>query len=146
MRVTWHAPIEVDDGVVLRADVYRPVDEGRWPAILTYGVYGKGLAFQEGYPAQWEKMVADYPEVTAGSTSRYMNWETTDPERWVPDGYAVVRVDSRGAGCLPGFWRRSRLGRPGTSISASSGRRGSRGARARWACWASPTTPPTSGR
>jgi predicted acyl esterase len=103
MRVTWHAPIEVDDGVVLRADVYRPVDEGRWPAILTYGVYGKGLAFQEGYPAQWEKMVADYPEVTAGSTSRYMNWETTDPERWVPDGYAVVRVDSRGAGWSPGF-------------------------------------------
>ena len=102
MRVTWHAPIEVDDGIVLRADVYRPVEEGRWPAILTYGVYGKGLAFQEGYPAQWEKMVTDYPEVTADSSNRYMNWETVDPERWVPDGYAVVRVDSRGAGWSPG--------------------------------------------
>jgi predicted acyl esterase len=102
MRVTWHAPIEVDDGVVLRADVYRPVEEGRWPVILTYGVYGKGLAFQEGYPAQGEKMVTDYPEVTAGSTNRYMNWETVDPERWVPDGYGVVRVDSRGAGWSPG--------------------------------------------
>jgi predicted acyl esterase len=103
MRVTWHAPIETDDGLVLRADVYRPVEEGRWPAILTYGVYGKGLAFQEGYPAQWEKLVTDYPEVTAGSTGRYMNWETADPERWVPHGYAVVRVDSRGAGWSPGF-------------------------------------------
>src|SRR5437016_2482471 len=103
MRITWHAPIEVDDGVVLRADVYRPDAEGRYPAILTYGVYGKGLAFQEGYPAQWKKMVADYPEVTVGSTNKYMNWETTDPERWVPEGYAVVRVDSRGAGWSPGF-------------------------------------------
>jgi predicted acyl esterase len=26
-----------------------------------------------------------------------------DPEKWVPDGYAVVRVDSRGAGRSPGF-------------------------------------------
>jgi len=25
MRVTWHAPIEADDGIVLRADVYRPI-------------------------------------------------------------------------------------------------------------------------
>jgi predicted acyl esterase len=103
MRITWHAPVEMDDGVVLRADVYRPSGEGRHPAILTYGVYGKGLAFQDGYPAQWEKMLADHPEVAAGSTNEYMNWETVDPERWVPEGYAVVRVDSRGAGWSPGF-------------------------------------------
>ena len=38
-----------------------------------------------------------------GSTNKYQNWETTDPERWVPHGYAVVRVDSRGAGWTPGF-------------------------------------------
>ena len=52
---------------------------------------------------QWEKMVADYPEILAMSTNKYQNWETTDPERWVPHGYAVVRVDSRGAGWSPGF-------------------------------------------
>jgi hypothetical protein len=23
----------------------------------------------------------------------HLNWETVDPEKWVPDGYAVVRVD-----------------------------------------------------
>jgi predicted acyl esterase len=93
----------MDDGIVLRADVYRPVQEGRCPVILTYGVYAKGLAFQEGYPMQWEKMVQDYPEILEGSTNKYQNWETTDPERWVPHGYAVVRVDSRGAGWSPGF-------------------------------------------
>ena len=102
MRVTWHAPIRADDGVELRADVYRPLGDGRHPVLLTYGVYGKGLSFQEAYAAQWEKMLLDHPEIAVGSSGRYMNWETADPERWVPEGYAVVRVDSRGAGWSPG--------------------------------------------
>ena len=103
MRIMGHVPIEVDDGLVLRADVFRPVEDGHYPVILTYGVYAKGLAFQDGYPMQWEKMVADHPEILQGSTNKYQNWEVTDPERWVPHGYAVVRVDSRGAGWSPGF-------------------------------------------
>src|SRR5207244_1326121 len=36
------------------------------------------------------------------STNKYANWEVVDPEKWVPDGYACVRVDSRGAGRSPG--------------------------------------------
>ena len=103
MRILWQVPIKMDDGLVLRADVYRPVQDGRYPVILSYGVYAKGLSFQDGYPAQWEKMVADHPEILQGSTNKYQNWEVTDPERWVPHGYAVVRVDSRGAGWSPGF-------------------------------------------
>lgn len=104
MRITWHQPIEMDDGLVLRADVYRPVsDDARCPVILTYGIYGKGLAYQDGYPLQWGKMVADHPEILTMSSNKYQNWETTDPECWVPHGYAVVRVDSRGAGWSPGF-------------------------------------------
>ena len=103
MRITWHQAIEMDDGLVLRADVYRPVDDGRHPVILTYGVYAKGLAYQDGYPLQWEKMVADHPEILEGSTNKYQNWEVTDPERWIPHGYVIVRVDSRGAGWSPGF-------------------------------------------
>ena len=91
MRITWHQPIEMEDGLVLRADVYRPIAEGRYPVILSYGVYAKGLAYQDGYPMQWEKMVADHPEILEGSTNKYQNWETTDPERWVPHGYAIVR-------------------------------------------------------
>ena len=31
------------------------------------------------------------------------DWEVVDPEKWVPDGYACVRVDSRGAGRSPGI-------------------------------------------
>ena len=103
MRITWHQPIRMEDGLVLRADVYRPIGGARAPVILTYGIYAKGLAYQDGYPLQWEKMVADHPEILRGSTNKYQNWETTDPERWVPHGYAIVRVDSRGAGWSPGF-------------------------------------------
>ncbi len=103
MRITWHQPIEMDDGNVLRADVFQPIEEGRYPVILTYGVYAKGLSYQEGYPHQWNKMVADHPEILEGSTNKYQNWEVTDPERWVPHGYVVIRVDSRGAGWSPGL-------------------------------------------
>jgi hypothetical protein len=103
MRVDWDVPIAMDDGVVLRADVFRPDAEGRYPAILSYGPYAKGLAFQDGYPSAWQRMVAEHPDVAYGSSNRYQNWEVVDPEKWVPEGYACVRVDSRGAGRSPGF-------------------------------------------
>ena len=103
MRVDWDVPIRMDDGLVLRADVYRPEREGRFPVILSYGPYAKGLAFQEGYPSAWQRMVSEHPDVAYGSTNRYQNWEVVDPEKWVPDGYACVRVDSRGAGRSPGY-------------------------------------------
>ena len=102
MRMEWDVPIEMDDGLVLRADVFRPPDDGRYPVIMSQGPYGKGLAFQEGYARQWEALARDHPEALAGSTNRYQAWELADPERWVPDGYAVVRVDSRGSGSSPG--------------------------------------------
>ena len=103
MRITWHQPIEMDDGLTLRADVFRPREEGKYPVILTYGIYGKGVAYQEGYHHQWNRMVADYPEILEMSTNKYQNWEVTDPECWIPHGYVCVRVDSRGAGWSPGF-------------------------------------------
>ncbi len=103
MRIDWDVPIEMDDGVVLRADVFRPDDDGKYPPLLTYGPYAKGLAFQEGYPSAWDRMAEKHPDVTAGSTNKYQNWEVVDPEKWVPDGYVCVRVDSRGCGRSPGY-------------------------------------------
>jgi predicted acyl esterase len=103
MLADWDVPITMDDGLVLRADVFRPAGDVPCPAILSYGLYGKGLAFQDGYPDQWEILAARYPDAVEGSSNLYANWEVVDPERWVPDGYACVRVDSRGAGRSPGF-------------------------------------------
>ncbi len=103
MQIHWQVPITADDGAILRADVYRPIGDGPFPVILSYGPYAKGLAFQDGYPMQWEQMVHDRPDVAAGSTNKYQSWEVVDPEKWVPFGYACVRVDSRGTGWSPGY-------------------------------------------
>ena len=37
MRIDWDVPITMEDGLVLRGDVYRPPQEGRFPVILSYG-------------------------------------------------------------------------------------------------------------
>jgi uncharacterized protein len=103
MRIDWDIPIKMDDGLVLRADVFRPAKAGRYPVILTYGPYAKGLAFQDGYPSAWNRMVEQHPDVSAGSTNKYQSWEVVDPEKWVPHDYVCVRVDSRGCGCSPGY-------------------------------------------
>jgi len=103
MRIDWDVPIEMDDGLVLRADVFRPVQEGAYPVLLSYGPYAKGLHFEDGYPDQWRIMCREHPDVPAGSSNAYQAWEVVDPEKWVPHGYACVRVDSRGAGRSPGY-------------------------------------------
>src|SRR5512142_500486 len=103
MRIDWDAPIKMGDGIVLRADVFRPLGEGKHPVVLSYGPYAKGLEFKQGYKSNWARLIAAAPEVLEGSSNKYQNWELVDPEKWVSDGYAIVRVDSRGAGRSPGF-------------------------------------------
>ena len=48
-------------------------------------------------------MVAEHQDVAAGFTNKYQSWEVVDPEKWVPDGYVIIRVDSRGCGRSLGF-------------------------------------------
>lgn len=102
MRITWDTIITMDDGLPLRCDVFLPPADGKYPVLLSYGPYAKGLEFKQGYPSAWEHMTEQHPDVTAGSSNLYQSWEVADPEKWVPHGYALVRVDSRGAGCSPG--------------------------------------------
>ena len=103
MRIDWDVPVPMDDGILLRADVFRPVKEGNYPVIMSYGPYAKGLAMQEGYKSAWMRMTAAHPDIAEGSSNKYQNWELFDPEKWVPDGYVCLRVDSRGAGRSPGY-------------------------------------------
>ena len=103
MLIDWDMPIVMDDGVTLRADIYRPPAEGQYPVIMTLGPYGKQLHFEDGYPHQWHLMCEEHPDVPTGSTNKYQVWEVVDPEKWVPDGYVVIRVDSRGAGTSEGI-------------------------------------------
>jgi putative CocE/NonD family hydrolase len=103
MHVEWDAPIPADDGVILRGDIFRPLGDGKYPVILSYGPYAKGLEFKQGYKANWTRLIEAAPNVLEGSSNKYQNWELVDPEKWVPGGYAIVRVDSRGAGRSPGL-------------------------------------------
>src|SRR5215211_490831 len=128
MRIDWDAAIEMDDGVVLRADVFRPIADGRYPVILSYGPYAKGLAFQEGYKSAWTRMTAAYPETAEGSSNKYQNWELVDPEKWVPDG-------------RPAFSKCGRRARPRISATAWSGPARATGATPRSPSAASRTTP-----
>ncbi len=103
MCIDWDVPIPLRDGIIVRADVYRPIEAGRYPVIASYGPYGKYLHFEDGYETAWQRMVDKHPDVAAGSTNKYQNWEVVDPEKWVPHGYVCLRVDSRGCGRSPGY-------------------------------------------
>ena len=104
MRIDWDAPIEMDDGAVLRCDVFRPDGAGKYPVILAAGPYGKWLSFQdEVWGGQWKMLCRHEPEILRLSSNKYQNYEFSDPERFVPDGYALVRVDVRGTGRSPGL-------------------------------------------
>ena len=103
MIIERDLPVPMDDGLVLRADVYRPDTTAPVPVIMTHGPYGKGVMYQEHYKLMWDWLVKEHPDLLPGSTRSYLTWETVDPATWVPWGYAVVRVDSRGAGRSPGY-------------------------------------------
>jgi predicted acyl esterase len=94
-------PMRVDD--TLRANVFRPEEPGRYPVLVTLGPYGKDVHISQFMPSAWEQIQAHHPEILAASSCKYLVFETPDPELWVPHGYVVVKVDSRGAGKSPGF-------------------------------------------
>ncbi len=117
MTIDWDVPIEMDDGTVLRADVFRPAAPGRYPVILTHGVYGKGLAI-ERFRHRLFALSAALPDNVRSADladtidpdatddvapGDYRVWEVVDPSVWVPAGYVCVRVDSRGSGASPGY-------------------------------------------
>ena len=81
--------VPVRDGACLKADVLRPDSDDRFPAILNLGPYQKDKVWVP--PANLEE-----------KPNPLMNWETINPEWWVPQGYAAVRIDTRGTGKSPG--------------------------------------------
>lgn len=104
MIIEKHVGIGMADGVQLRANVFRPLAPGRYPVIMSFGVYGKDVHFEDAFNPQWQVLKRIYPDLDRnGSTGRWLRWEVPDPERWVPDGFVVVVVDARGSGMSPGY-------------------------------------------
>jgi len=103
IHIDWDVPIVMSDGVTLRCDVFRPDAPGQYPVIMALGPYGKWLSFQdEVWGGQWKMLCAQEPEILKLSFNRFQNYEFADPERFVPDGYVLIRVDVRGTGRSPG--------------------------------------------
>lgn len=94
--------VPMRDGALIKANVFRPQSEGKYPVLMTFGPYGKDIHFSENSPAPWEDLTTNHPEVFRESSGKYMAFETPDPEVWVTHGYVVIRVDSRGAAKSPG--------------------------------------------
>src|SRR5882672_11184296 len=97
--------IPVRDGAVLRANVFRPDAGGRFPVLMTLGPYGKDVHLSQFMPEAWEALKRRHPEILKTSSCKYLVFETPDPEMWVPEGYVLVKVDSRGSGKSPGEFR-----------------------------------------
>jgi putative CocE/NonD family hydrolase len=77
IRVEKDVPVTMRDGVRLRADVYLPKAEGRYPAIVTRLPYGKG---------------------------EYGSWSPVYGRFWARRGYAFVVQDVRGKFASEGSW------------------------------------------
>jgi predicted acyl esterase len=96
--------VEMSDGLSLRLNVFRPAAPGKYPVVMSHGVYAKDVHFSHAFKPQWEKLTAIYPDLTRhGSSGRFLRWEVPDPERWAPDGYVIVVADARGTGKSPGY-------------------------------------------
>ncbi len=81
--------IPMRDGARLKADLFRPKSDGRFPVIVNMGTYQK------------DKLWVPPPDLEE-APNEYMNWETVNPLWWVPRGYIALRVDGRGSGKSPG--------------------------------------------
>lgn len=91
--------IPMRDGTILRANVYLPAQGGRVPAILCAHPYGKDALPQptrRGYRINPQFRVLR--QTSSVRISDETSWEAPDPAWWVPNGYAVVNLDVRGAG------------------------------------------------
>ncbi|KAK0129149.1 hypothetical protein ONS95_001084 [Cadophora gregata] len=94
IRVDHDVSIVMRDGCRLYVDIYRP--EGtteKIPAVLSWSFYGKKYSALEMLPmCVWNCCVP------RSDLSGIEKFEGLDPQEWCPKGYAIVSVDTRGAG------------------------------------------------
>jgi putative CocE/NonD family hydrolase len=79
VQIAFDVPARMRDGVVLRANVYRPVGRGPWPTLLTRTPYDKDSFIQA-------------------------SWSGFDPVQIAKQGFLVVVQDVRGRFASDGEW------------------------------------------
>ena len=98
--------IPMRDGSYVCADIFRPAEDGNHPVIMNMSFYGKSF---------YHECICDEPDAVLKEEmeDRYFsgnpdglqseNHESVDTSKWVPNGYAVIRIDSRGVCNSPGL-------------------------------------------
>ena len=98
--------IPLRDGSFVYADVFRPADDGNYPAIMSMSFYGKSFYHEcicgEADAIQREEMEDRYFSGNQDGLQSE-NHETVNTSEWVPNGYVVIRIDARGVCKSPGF-------------------------------------------
>jgi predicted acyl esterase len=83
MLVEQNAEVPMRDGAILRANVYRPDADARFPVLMTFGPYGKDVPLREFMKEAWDRLNQTYPEILAASSCKHLVFERPDPEVWV---------------------------------------------------------------
>ena len=120
-------PIEMRDGVKLRANVYRPDSPGRFPVLITLTPYNKSLPLADGNRYLVERgYVHIVVDVRGTGSLRQGTWDSISAPREQKDGVEVVNWARPPAlerrrprpSSAPHIWRSRR------STPPPSGRRG----------------------
>ena len=92
--------VPMRDGVRLYTDIFRSPEseKSKVSALIPWSPYGKS-----GSGAQQYEMMGPFScGVPLGKTSGYEKFEGPDPAEWCARGYAIISIDSRGAGMSEG--------------------------------------------
>jgi predicted acyl esterase len=103
IRLDRDVAVELRDGTTIYTDVFRPVQEGRYPALVAWSPYGKEIG------GQWLDDIEGRSGVALEWVSDLQKFEGPDPAFWVEQGYVVLNPDARGAYSSEGdigYWGR----------------------------------------
>ena len=83
--------MKLRDGTMIYTDIFRPVREDRYPALIAWSPYGKEIG------GQWLDDVPFRAGVPLKSVTELQKFEGPDPGFWVNHGYVVLNPDARGS-------------------------------------------------
>ncbi len=97
--------IPLRNGSFVYADVYRPDHGDTVPVVMNCGVYGRAFVHHSvcsGEDAEHHEAMEERYFLGNSGGYEFENHESINTAAWIPRGYALVRVDSPGAGKSPG--------------------------------------------
>jgi uncharacterized protein len=85
MIIERDAAVIMRDGIRIYIDVFRPEKDGKYPALVCWGPYGKhGRAYPSGGDVRHD-------------LSKYTTFEGADPVYWCANDYVIINPDPRGS-------------------------------------------------